>query len=79
MTSKHKAYDAFWTQLLPAYPISKGELRLPIASELITLEGFDYTDFIENLTTILTTLLNVSATEAGAIARARPAMSTYCR
>ncbi len=35
------SYDAFWEELSWAYPISKGELRLPIATHCLEVSGFD--------------------------------------
>jgi len=32
-----KAYDDFWVKLAPAYPVSRGSMRVPIVTELQTL------------------------------------------
>ena len=33
-----RSYEQFWKELLPAYPITKGEITLPIST---SLEDFD--------------------------------------
>ncbi|MFT7645010.1 MAG: hypothetical protein ACI9BF_000679 [Candidatus Paceibacteria bacterium] len=64
-----KQYSDFWDKLLPAYPISKGSMRLPIVSELIEIENFNHSEFQRNLLEILEDILNTQATKEKAIER----------
>lgn len=58
-------YHEFWDALAPAYPLSKGTLRLPIATHITSLEPFLSRDFFDDLESILKTLLqNTSRTLA---------------
>jgi hypothetical protein len=68
-----KAYRDFWESLLPAYPISKGSLRLPIATTLLKIPDFNYTEFKKNLLEILESLLEKEGTQKKACLRAQAA------
>lgn len=68
-----KQYRDFWETLLPAYPVSKGTLRLPIATDLITIADFDHAACLAELTTILEALLAEHGTQEAAITRAQAA------
>ena len=68
-----KAYDDFWNRLLPAYPISKGALRLPIASNAIEIPHLNYEKFINNLVALLEQIITKHALKSKAKKRAREA------
>ena len=70
MNDAKDAYDAFWKSLLPAYPVSKGEFRLPIATNLIEIPNFNLNELHDNLTQILNTLLKTEGTKEKAQQRA---------
>lgn len=65
-----KSYETFWNELAPYYPISKGTLRLPIATELITLPNVDIEHLQTELTLILELLLAEHGSKEGGITRA---------
>lgn len=64
------SYADFWESLLPAYPISKGSMRLPIVTTLLNLPQFDYLKIQKELKSILQDLLDTAGTKDGAISRA---------
>lgn len=70
MEEKKKAYSKFWDTLLPAYPISKGSIRLPIASELQTIEGLNIKELQTNLIKILEEILEKYGNKDAAIKNA---------
>ena len=63
-------YQKFWEKLSPAYPISQGKVRLPIAKNLCNLPDGRIVELMENLNEILNTLLQQYGTKNGAISRA---------
>jgi hypothetical protein len=72
-TNPQKAYSDFWDSLLPAYPISKGALRLPIATTLLEIPDFQYDEFSKNLREILESLLAAEGSQEKACLRAQAA------
>jgi len=68
-----KTFEQFWSELSPAYPISKGAMRLPIVTTLQTLPGLDMALVLADLQTLLEGMLEKHATAAGATARAESA------
>jgi hypothetical protein len=71
-----QSYEAFWENLIPAYPVSKGAMRLPIVAELQTLSNLDVSQMMSDLKTVLEQLLWQSGAGAGARARAKAAGET---
>ena len=61
-----EAYRQFWDSLLPAYPISQGQFRLPIATSLATFPGLNLELVLDELEEILKTLLREHSSPAGA-------------
>ena len=72
-TNPQKAYSDFWDSLLPAYPISKGALRLPIATTLLEIPDFQYDEFTKNLREVLESLLAAEGSKEKACLRAHAA------
>jgi len=68
-----KSYEEFWGTLSPAYPISKGTMRVPIVTTLQSLPGVDMSEVLVNLETLLEDLLDEHATAASAVERAKGA------
>lgn len=64
------SYQKFWEKLSPAYPISRGEFRLPIATSLFDLPNKRADDLSKNLVEILDLLLKQHGTKKSAAARA---------
>jgi hypothetical protein len=50
-------YQAFWNRLQSAYPISKGQITIPIVSELITIPHLNHRKLLTELSNILAFLL----------------------
>ncbi len=63
------AYHTFWEKLLPAYTISKGEMRLPIVTSLQSLPNYNQALVEEELLKILQNLLDKEGGESAAKAR----------
>lgn len=53
-----KDYDTFWSELSHAYPKSKGELRLPIATSLQTIDEIDLGKTLTELKELLQIFLD---------------------
>lgn len=66
--SPEEEYRAFWLQLSKAYPVSKGEMRVPIVTELQHVLNFSVQDFLSEMTVVLEQLL-YKATLPGAAAQ----------
>lgn len=75
-TQKEIAYEEFWGTLKHAYPISKGEIQLPIAKDLIEIPDLDHTMLIEELQSILKQLLTDEEIRNSAKDRAEKAGDT---
>ena len=71
--SADQAYEAFWARLSPAYPVSRGSLRLPIATKLTSLPNFVHKEIQEELKAILQKLLDTHGTKQSAETRAKNA------
>jgi hypothetical protein len=65
-----KTYEQFWRELAPAYPVSKGEMRVPIVTTLQTLPGVDMSQVLQNLQTLLEDMLENPAITSSAVERA---------
>lgn len=52
------SYTDFWAKLSEAYPLTKGELRLPINSELTELTGYNVELLLNDLKKIIEELIN---------------------
>lgn len=68
-----KAYSDFWERLLPAYKISKGSMRLPIATSLLEIEDFNIQKTFSSLSKLLQTILDEHGTKEQALKRAKEA------
>lgn len=68
-----KSYEQFWAELAPAYPVSKGAMRLPIATTLQTIPELDMEVVLGELQGILQQLLDDPDVQAGAQLRAKEA------
>lgn len=55
-------YHEFWEKLSPHYPLSRGELRLPIMSTILTSKDFLPENFFAECENILKNIL-ISAQE----------------
>lgn len=64
------AYNAFYDRLLPAYPISKGEMRIPIATTIETNNREMVATLTQELGSLLQTLLDTQASKDQAVNRA---------
>lgn len=53
-------YHEFWENISPYYPISKGELRLPIMKNFLKSQDFLSTDFFDEMEKILEIILQNS-------------------
>lgn len=47
-----KSYEQFWEELVPAYPITKWEIKIPIATELETFD-VDFDNVVKNLDDVM--------------------------
>lgn len=65
-----KTYEQFWRELSPAYPVSKGEMRVPIVTTLQTLPGVDMPQVLQDLQTLLENMLENTALTDSAVERA---------
>jgi hypothetical protein len=66
-------YEAFWSKLSVHYPVSKGALRLPIATELLSIPGFDYDTTLTRLRKLLQHLITEHGSAESAKERAKHA------
>jgi len=66
-------YRKFWEELSPAYPISKGAFKLPIATNLITIDETLHRELVAELKIILEELLSKHGTKESAIKNATAA------
>ena len=64
-----KTYDAFWTELAAAYPVSHGTMRVPIVAELQELDGVAMPEVLGELQRVLELMLEQAGD--GEVARAR--------
>ena len=70
------SYEDFWAALAPAYPVSKGSMRLPIATELQTIPELNMPTVLKELQQLLQGLLDDQGVLDGARARAIAAGET---
>ena len=48
-----KAYEEFWSKLAPAYPVSRGSMRVPIVTELQSLPDVVVPELWKELASVL--------------------------
>tara|TARA_B100001989_G_C24506441_1_gene447821 strand:- start:140 stop:1237 length:1098 start_codon:yes stop_codon:yes gene_type:complete len=72
-TDKEIAYQNFWNNLKHAYPISNGDIRLPIARDLIEIPDLDHKELQDQLRVVLDQLLQNDEIKATANKRAEDA------
>jgi hypothetical protein len=65
-----QSYEQFWETLAPAYPVSKGQMRLPIVAALQDVVEIDMPATVRSLAALLQQLLDEQGSLAGAQARA---------
>lgn len=65
-----KSYSEFWSEISPAYPVSKGKIRPPIVCTPQVIDGLCTEKILERLADLLQGILDMSGGREGAVKRA---------